>query len=159
MGELSALINWWRGRRQSVALEKSPRVWGQIRQVASCTLHHEAAGERRRLVGTKQERQRSAHHLLAGFKPQPKHVSTELSFSFPPFFFFFLQNHVNGGVCAMRVCSSLCVGVLWISVVFALREGDMTAAFVNACSSLKTLRDRKWFHFVKQFLHHQVIFK
>lgn len=60
--KLSALINWWRRRRQSVVWGKSHWVWGQIHRVASCTLDHEAAQECRWLTGSKQEKQRSAHH-------------------------------------------------------------------------------------------------
>ncbi len=50
------------GGGDTLAWGKSPWVWGQIRQVASYTLDHKAARECRWLIGTKQERQRSAHH-------------------------------------------------------------------------------------------------
>lgn len=106
--KLSALINWWRRRRQSVAWGKSHRVWGQIHRVASCTPDHEAARECRWLTGSKQERQRSAHHRFkARWVP---------SFFFFHFLFFFFANS-----CAQRC---LCDDSLQHLSSFTKRGGD-----------------------------------
>lgn len=108
--KLSALINWWRRRRRSVVRGKSPWVWGQISQVASCTLDHKAARECWWLRHKAREAEICASQAVCNFTRST--VSTT-----------FLQTHARQYLCDDSWQFRMCVCVR-VSPLFCFKRGE-----------------------------------